>query len=73
MGSIPIRQQFPPVGPAQSERKMETQTVTFTRTKETDKKVRFDAPQGGIVTGSLYILKAEAGETQALTVTVAKA
>jgi hypothetical protein len=52
---------------------METQTVTFTRTKETDKKVRFDAPQGGIVTGSLYILKAEAGETQALTVTVAKA
>lgn len=49
---------------------METQAVTFPRTKETDKKVRFDAPAGGVVTGSLYITKAEAGEIQSITVTV---
>lgn len=49
---------------------MKKTTLTFTRTKETDKKIRFDAPQGGVVTGSLYITKADAGDLQSLPVTI---
>jgi hypothetical protein len=47
---------------------MEKQTITFTKSKETDKKVRFDAPRDAKVTGSLYLTKEDAGDKTELPV-----
>jgi hypothetical protein len=47
--------------------------VVFTKNKETKNTHRFEAPESGVVTGSLYIQKsklAEVGNPSELTVTV---
>jgi len=38
-----------------------TTTVTFKRNKETKNTWRYEAPEGGAVSGSLYVLKTAAG------------
>jgi hypothetical protein len=46
------------------------ETITFTWTKETKSKQRFDAPTGGAVTGSLYLNKDLVGDAKTITVIV---
>jgi len=49
---------------------METTTVTFTRNKETKNTWRYEAPEGGVVSGSLYVAKAKLGSDVPETLTV---